>query len=109
MTALAPIQHWFFEQGFADPHHWNQAFLFACAGYPVDAETAAEIEAEAREAIARLASHPSLAIWNGGNETIWGWFDWGWPERIGDRPWGLGYWPDLLPRLVVARIVRMGP
>ena len=25
---LTPIQHWFFEQQFADPHHWNQAFLF---------------------------------------------------------------------------------
>jgi amino acid adenylation domain-containing protein/non-ribosomal peptide synthase protein (TIGR01720 family) len=22
---LTPIQHWFFEQNFADPHHWNQA------------------------------------------------------------------------------------
>ncbi|MGH2621926.1 MAG: condensation domain-containing protein, partial [Anaerolineales bacterium] len=25
---LTPIQHWFFEQNFADPHHWNQALLF---------------------------------------------------------------------------------
>ena len=24
---LGPIQHWFFEQGFADPHHFNQAVL----------------------------------------------------------------------------------
>jgi amino acid adenylation domain-containing protein/non-ribosomal peptide synthase protein (TIGR01720 family) len=23
-----PIQSWFFEQRFANPHHWNQAFLF---------------------------------------------------------------------------------
>jgi non-ribosomal peptide synthase protein (TIGR01720 family) len=22
---LTPIQHWFFEQNFVDPHHWNQA------------------------------------------------------------------------------------
>jgi beta-mannosidase len=77
-----------------------QDFPFACAAYPEDPGTVAEIEAEAREAIARLGSHPSLAVWNGGNETAWGWFDWGWPERIGDRPWGLGYWLDLLPRLV---------
>lgn len=77
-----------------------QDFPFACAAYPEDPDTAAEIEAEAREAIARLGSHPSLTIWNGGNETAWGWFDWGWPEQIGDRPWGLGYWLDLLPRLV---------
>lgn len=25
---LTPVQHWFFEQHFANPHHWNQAFLF---------------------------------------------------------------------------------
>jgi non-ribosomal peptide synthase protein (TIGR01720 family) len=24
---LVPIQHWFFEQNFVDPHHWNQAVL----------------------------------------------------------------------------------
>ncbi len=24
---LTPIQRWFFDQGFADPHHWNQAVL----------------------------------------------------------------------------------
>ena len=24
---LTPIQHWFFEQAFADPHHWNQAVV----------------------------------------------------------------------------------
>jgi non-ribosomal peptide synthase protein (TIGR01720 family) len=24
---LTPIQHWFFEQNFTDPHHWNQAVL----------------------------------------------------------------------------------
>ncbi len=77
-----------------------QDFPFACAAYPEDLDTVAEIEAEAREAIARLGSHPSLAVWNGGNETTWGWFDWGWPELIAGRPWGLGYWLDLLPRLV---------
>ena len=25
---LTPIQRWFFDLGLADPHHWNQAFLF---------------------------------------------------------------------------------
>ncbi|MBD1924287.1 amino acid adenylation domain-containing protein [Microcoleus sp. FACHB-831] len=24
---LTPIQHWFFEEDFVDPHHWNQAVL----------------------------------------------------------------------------------
>lgn len=26
-VALTPIQHWFFEQNFLDPHHWNQSVL----------------------------------------------------------------------------------
>ncbi|EXF42532.1 protein PvdL [Pseudomonas sp. BAY1663] len=28
--ALQPIQRWFFEQPFASPHHWNQAWCCAC-------------------------------------------------------------------------------
>ncbi len=28
---LTPIQRWFFEQEFAQPHHWNQAVLLECA------------------------------------------------------------------------------
>ena len=27
-SPLTPIQHWFFEQELADPHHYNQSFLF---------------------------------------------------------------------------------
>jgi len=29
---LTPIQHWFFEQQLAEPHHWNQAMLFEASG-----------------------------------------------------------------------------
>jgi amino acid adenylation domain-containing protein/non-ribosomal peptide synthase protein (TIGR01720 family) len=28
-VALNPIQHWFFEQRFEDPHHWNMALQFS--------------------------------------------------------------------------------
>jgi amino acid adenylation domain-containing protein/non-ribosomal peptide synthase protein (TIGR01720 family) len=28
---LTPIQHWFFEQNLAEPHHYNQAYLFEVA------------------------------------------------------------------------------
>ena len=77
-----------------------QDFLFACAAYPEDPAYAAEVEAEAREAVARLMPHPSLVLWNGNNENIWGWYDWGWQEQVGDRPWGSGYYLDLLPRVV---------
>jgi amino acid adenylation domain-containing protein/non-ribosomal peptide synthase protein (TIGR01720 family) len=32
---LTPVQHWFFEQEFAEPHHWNQAVMFE-ARCPLD-------------------------------------------------------------------------
>jgi beta-mannosidase len=44
--------------------------------------------------------HPSLVLWNGNNENIWGWFDWGWQGVLEGRSWGQGYYLDLLPRLV---------
>jgi len=77
-----------------------QDFLFACAAYPEDADTAAEVEAEARDNVTRLMSHPSLVLWNGNNENLWGHADWGWAEELGGRPWGMGYYTGLLPRLV---------
>ncbi|EYD77917.1 Beta-mannosidase [Rubellimicrobium mesophilum DSM 19309] len=77
-----------------------QDFLFACAAYPEEGEFPAEIEAEARDNIVRLMPHPSLVLWNGNNENIWGWFDWGWQGPLGDLSWGRGYYLDLLPRLV---------
>ena len=77
-----------------------QDFLFACAAYPEESPLLEEVDAEARENVARLMSHPSLVIWNGNNENIWGYFDWGWEPRIGDRTWGKGYYLDILPRAV---------
>lgn len=77
-----------------------QDFLFACAAYPEEEPQRAEVEAEARDAINRLMSHPSLVLWNGNNENIWGWFDWNWREPVGEQTWGAGYYFDLLPSLV---------
>lgn len=77
-----------------------QDFLFACAAYPEDDRLAREVEAEARDNVSRLMPHPSLVLWNGNNENIWGQLDWDWQPRIGDRAWGLGYYLDLLPRVV---------
>ncbi|QDZ15120.1 glycoside hydrolase family 2 protein [Humibacter ginsenosidimutans] len=77
-----------------------QDFLFACAAYSEEEWLANEVEAEAREQIARLAQHPSLIIWNGNNENIWGYVEWGWREALGDRGWGDGYYRDLFPRLL---------
>ena len=75
-----------------------QDFLFACAAYPEHLLTD-EVEAEARDNVTRLMPHPSLVLWNGNNENIWGYFDWGWQERLQGRTWGAGFYFDLLPRV----------
>jgi len=82
-----------------------QDFLFACAGYPEEEPYAGEIEAEARDTLARLCAHPSLAIYNGNNECIWGTYDWGdefkaLRDPSNTRGYGLHYWLTLLPDLV---------
>ncbi|WP_410627663.1 glycoside hydrolase family 2 protein [Amycolatopsis sp. cmx-8-4] len=77
-----------------------QDFLFACAGYSEDEPLRGEVEAEAREAVVRLAPHPSLALWCGNNENYMGWFHWGWQTELADRDWGAGYYEHLLPGVV---------
>ncbi|MFI7037629.1 glycosyl hydrolase 2 galactose-binding domain-containing protein [Microbispora rosea] len=77
-----------------------QDFPFACAAYPEEGRFAAEVEAEAREHVARLARHASLVLWCGNNENIEGHADWGWQEKLEGRSWGGGFYYDLLPRVV---------
>ncbi|NUR63285.1 MAG: glycoside hydrolase family 2 protein [Catenulispora sp.] len=77
-----------------------QDFLFACAAYPEEEPLLGEVIAEAREAIARLSAHPSLAVWNGGNEDVWGYHDWGWPPDLAGRSWGWRYYTEILPALL---------
>ncbi len=77
-----------------------QDFLFACASYAEEEPLWSEVESEARDNITRIMPHPSLALWNGNNENVWGYEEWGWAKRLQGRTWGLGYYLDLLPRLV---------
>jgi len=77
-----------------------QDFLFACAAYPEEEPFAGEVAAEARDNVTRLSAHPSLAVWNGNNENLWGYADWGWREPLAGRTWGEGFYFDLLPRIV---------
>ena len=65
-----------------------QDFLLACAAYPEEEPHRSELEAEAREHVTRLSCHPSLVLWNGGNENLWGYVDWGWQEQLEGRTWG---------------------
>ncbi len=77
-----------------------QDFPFACAAYAEESPLKELVEAEARFNVARLSKHPSLVLWNGCNENIWGYFDWGWQQKVEGRTWGAGYYFDLLPSIV---------
>ncbi len=79
-----------------------QDFPFACATYDEDL-LVDEVRAEAVDNIDRLMGHPSLALWNGNNENLWGWWAWGWPAQVGERSWGEGFYRRLLPALVAER------
>ncbi|MEU9506387.1 glycoside hydrolase family 2 protein [Micromonospora sp. NPDC048170] len=78
----------------------QQDFLFACAAYPEEEPFHTEVATEAAEQVVRLAPHPSLVLWTGNNENIWGWHDWDWQAPLAGRTWGRGYYLELLPRIV---------
>ncbi|MFF8094055.1 glycoside hydrolase family 2 protein [Streptomyces sp. NPDC016675] len=77
-----------------------QDFLFACSAYPEEQPLRGEVEAEARDNVVRLMPHPSLVLWNGNNENLWGFRDWDWEPALAGNSWGGGYYLDLLPRVV---------
>ena len=77
-----------------------QDFLFACAAYPEDESFIAEVKAEATEAVNRLANHPSLVLWCGGNECIEGFQHWDWKEPLAGKSWGSMYYFDILPTIL---------
>jgi beta-mannosidase len=79
-----------------------QDFLFACAAYPEDPTTVDSVRAEVTDHVRRLRHRASLVLWCGGNETLWGYEDWGWKEQLDGRPWGELYYRRLLPELVAA-------
>ncbi|MFC9268225.1 glycoside hydrolase family 2 protein [Streptomyces zhihengii] len=77
-----------------------QDFLFACSAYPEEQPLRGEIDAEARDNVVRLMPHPSLVLWNGNNENLWGFRDWDWEPALAGDSWGEGYYLGLLPRIV---------
>ena len=82
-----------------------QDFLFACAQYPEEAPFDELVEAEARHQVTRLSPHPSLVLWNGCNENLWGYWDWElkgktWREWAEGRTWGAGFYFETLPTVV---------
>jgi beta-mannosidase len=78
-----------------------QDFMLACATYPEDPPYPALIEAEALHQVTRLARHPSIVLWCGGNENVLAYESWGWKEEMEPgQTWGRRYFLGLLPRVV---------
>ena len=57
--------------------------MYAGTMYPYDEAFLENAKMEALEQVKRLASHPSLALWCGGNEISEGYYNWGWQQSLG--------------------------
>ena len=83
-------------------------FMYAGTMYPYDEAFLENAKIEALEQVKRLASHPSLALWCGGNEISEGYYNWGWQKSLGwteedDQAIKAGYdrlFETILPRVV---------
>ncbi len=85
-----------------------QDFMYAGSMYPFDETFLENARIEAEEQVRRLASHPSLALWCGGNEISEGYYNWGWQQSLGwseedDKTIKAGYdklFENILPQAV---------
>jgi beta-mannosidase len=83
-------------------------FMYAGSMYPYDEAFLENARIEAEEQVKRLASHPSLALWCGGNEISEGYYNWGWQQSLGwseedDKAIKAGYdrlFENILPQAV---------
>ena len=78
-------------------------------GVPRGGAAAAEVRAEATDNVARLAAHPSLLVWCGNNENLWGSpTGGGRSSSPGDRG-ATGYYRDAAARASWPSSTRRGP
>ncbi|MBO6026861.1 MAG: glycoside hydrolase family 2 protein [Bacteroidales bacterium] len=83
-------------------------FMYAGTMYPYDEAFLENAKIEALEQVKRLASHPSLGLWCGGNEISEGYYNWGWQQSLqwsddDDRAIKAGYdrlFETILPMVV---------
>lgn len=83
-------------------------FMYAGTMYPYDEAFLENAQIEAEEQVKRLASHPSLALWCGGNEISEGYYNWGWQKSLNwseedDKAIKAGYdrlFENILPQAV---------
>ncbi|MCQ8129233.1 non-ribosomal peptide synthetase, partial [Methylomonas rivi] len=63
-VTLTPIQHWFFEQGLNNPHHWNQALMLNVKPELTPAAFAAAVRK-------LLVQHDALRMRFGEDDGLW--------------------------------------
>lgn len=63
-----------------------QDFMFACAMYPGTDEFVANVKRELDQQIPRLATHPSIVLFNGNNEVDVAWKNWGFKQTYKITP-----------------------
>jgi beta-mannosidase len=58
-----------------------QDLMFAGTPYPANNEFAENVKPEILQQVARIGTHPCLALWCGNNEIAEGWNNWGWQRK----------------------------
>ena len=58
-----------------------QDFMFACAMYPGDSAFLSSVKTELIYQVSRIASHPSVVLFNGNNEVDVAWKNWGFQSQ----------------------------
>lgn len=77
-----------------------QDFPFACALYPADSFYLQGVASDAAFEVARIASHPCLALLCGNNEVFEGWENWGWKSQVRDTAVALANYNKLFKQLL---------
>jgi len=85
-----------------------QDFMFACAMYPGNPAFMANVQREFDQQIPRIASHPSVVLFNGNNEVDVAWKNWGFVAQYklspGDCAIIQKYYDDLFKGLIPATV-----
>ena len=63
---------------------WHD-FMFANTLYPGTTDFIDSIVAEVQDNLRRIRHHPSIGFWNGNNEVLQGWREWGWGGMNGQN------------------------
>ena len=85
--------------------------MFACALYPGRKQDLENIRAETMDNVKRLRNHPSIAIWNGNNEVLIGWREWGWKYSFDNeqRPVVFGWYNAIFNETIPNVLAEIDP